>query len=64
MLRLAVERFGVKPDGFWRLSLREWRMLTASAEPVAMRRDDLERLAARWPDGAAEPDPRIAPRPR
>ena len=52
MLRLAVERFGVTPEAFWRLSLKEWRMLTAASEPAAMGRDELERLAARWPDGA------------
>lgn len=51
MLRLAVERFGVTPDGFWRLSLREWRMLTGPTERIAMSRRELERLADRWPDG-------------
>ena len=64
MLRLAVERFGVTPEGFWRLSLREWRMLTEAPEQTAMSRGELERLAERWPDGgAAEPGPRIASRP-
>lgn len=56
MMGLAVERFGLAPDGFWRLSLREWRMLTAAPEPAAMGRDELERLAARWPDGVADGD--------
>ena len=44
MLRLAVERLGVTPDEFWRLSLREWRMLTAPPEQAAMSRGELERL--------------------
>lgn len=51
MLRLAVERFGVTPESFWRLSLREWRMLTAPPEQAAMSRGELERLVERWPDG-------------
>lgn len=51
MLRLAVERFGVTPEGFWRLSLKEWRMLTAAPEQAAMSRGELEQLAERWPDG-------------
>lgn len=64
MLRLAAERFGVTPDGFWRLSLKEWRMLTGAPELAAMNRDELERLAARWPDSnAPEPGPRSAARP-
>lgn len=52
MLR-AAERFGVTPEGFWRLSLREWRMLTAPPEQAAMSRGELERLAERWPDGGS-----------
>jgi hypothetical protein len=27
----AAARMGVGPEGFWRLSLKEWRMLTAGA---------------------------------
>ena len=38
MLRTAA-RLGVGPEGFWRLSLREWRMLTARAGGVASLRD-------------------------
>lgn len=51
MLRAAAERFGVTPEAFWRLSLREWRMLTAAPEQAAMSGGELERLAAQWPDG-------------
>ena len=50
MLRTAG-RLGVGPEAFWRLSLREWRMLT---EPPAgllpMQRLDFERMAEAWPD--------------
>jgi len=50
MLRAAA-RLGVGPEGFWRLSLREWRMLTERADGGApMGREDLMRMAERWPD--------------
>lgn len=50
MLRFAV-RHGIPPDAFWRLSLKEWRML--SARPAAMGpmgRAAFERLTELWPD--------------
>lgn len=50
MLRTAM-RFGVTPEAFWRLSLKEWRMLTAperSAAPLG--RPEFEALLARYPD--------------
>ena len=50
MLRAAA-RLGVGPEGFWRLSLQEWRMLTfRSAGLVPMGRMDFERMAEAWPD--------------
>lgn len=49
MLRLAL-RMGVTPEAFWRLSLKEWRMLTGAGEAAGMSRAELERLTARWPD--------------
>ncbi len=50
MLRLAA-RSGVPPEGFWRLSLREWRMLTERPGGGApMGRSDFERMAEAWPD--------------
>ena len=50
MLRTAAI-LGVGPEGFWRLSLREWRMLTERADGGApMGREDLMRMAERWPD--------------
>jgi hypothetical protein len=50
MLRFAA-RLGLPPADFWRVSLREWRMLTASpAAPEAMGRAVFERLAEAWPD--------------
>ncbi|MBU3972570.1 MAG: phage tail assembly chaperone [Alphaproteobacteria bacterium] len=50
MLRAAAG-LGVGPQAFWRLSLREWRMLTArprAAGPLG--RDEFERMAEAWPD--------------
>ena len=53
MLRQALG-MGVAPDTFWRLSVREWRLLL---QPVAgagaMGRAELERLSALWPDEGA-----------
>lgn len=50
MLRRAFAA-GVPPDAFWRLSLREWRMLVEPGQgPGAMDRRELERLAEAWPD--------------
>jgi uncharacterized phage protein (TIGR02216 family) len=50
MLRAAV-RLGVGPEAFWRLSLREWWMLTERAGGgLPIGRLDLERMAEAWPD--------------
>ena len=50
MLRAAA-RLGVGPVGFWRLSLREWRMLTEPPAGVpSMGRVDLMRMVEAWPD--------------
>ncbi len=51
MLRASV-RLGVAPEAFWRLSLKEWRMLTETAAGAApMGREGLERMMEAWPDG-------------
>lgn len=49
MLRTAMS-LGVPPDAFWRLSLKEWRMLTERTGEPRLGRDGLEALMARWPD--------------
>lgn len=49
MLSAAVS-MGIGPESFWRLSVREWSMLTAPAAAGAMGRDLFEQLAAQWPD--------------
>lgn len=51
MLRLAM-RLGVAPEAFWRLSLKEWRMLTEAAPATApLGREALRRMMEDWPDG-------------
>ncbi|MBA4804924.1 MAG: phage tail assembly chaperone [Brevundimonas sp.] len=51
MLRAAALR-GLPPEAFWRLSLKEWRMLSAPPGAAApMARTEFERLAEAWPDG-------------
>jgi uncharacterized phage protein (TIGR02216 family) len=50
MLRTAA-RLGIGPGGFWRLSLREWRLLTERSGGAApMGRVEFERMAEAWPD--------------
>lgn len=49
MMQTAA-RAGVSAEAFWRLSVREWRMLTARPDSPAMTRERLERLCGRWPD--------------
>ena len=49
----AAARMGVGPEGFWRLSLKEWRMLTAGpAQAAPLGRSELERMREMWPDEA------------
>lgn len=50
MLRLALS-LGLQPEWFWRLSMREWRMLTdRTAGPAPMGRETFEQMAEAWPD--------------
>ncbi len=50
MLRTAVA-LGVAPEAFWRLSLKEWRMLTAGSARVApLGRGELDQMMRAWPD--------------
>ena len=50
MLRVAVG-LGVSVEGFWRLSLKEWRMLVAVPEGVVpLGRGALEAMMEVWPD--------------
>lgn len=49
MLRAAVA-MGIAPEAFWRLSVREWRMLTVAVGPGPMGRRDLDEMMRAWPD--------------
>ena len=48
-LRFAL-RLGIQPEAFWRLSVREWRMLTGVEAPL--RASELGALMTRFPDAA------------
>ena len=51
-LRWALS-VGLAPDTFWRLSLKEWRMLTAGPVQAApLGRGELEAMVGLWPDEA------------
>lgn len=50
MMRAAAH-LGVGPETFWRLSLKEWRMLTETSSAHApLGRSEFERMAEAWPD--------------
>ena len=51
---VEASRMGISPEAFWRLSVREWRMLTERPGTAALGRDGFERLARAWPDEGAE----------
>lgn len=48
-LRLGVMRFAISPCEFWRLSLREWLILTRPTH-APLNRSNLEQLLIQWPD--------------
>jgi uncharacterized phage protein (TIGR02216 family) len=49
MLSTAL-RLGLAPATFWRLSLREWRALSAAPMDATLSRAAFEALARRYPD--------------
>ncbi|MGZ8362869.1 MAG: phage tail assembly chaperone [Caulobacteraceae bacterium] len=52
MLRHAVLHLRLSPDAFWRLSLREWRLLTEAGGDAGLTRPDLNTLMTLYPDTA------------
>jgi uncharacterized phage protein (TIGR02216 family) len=46
----ACTAFGLKPQAFWRLSFREWRMLSGAGAMPPLTRNELATLASRFPD--------------
>jgi uncharacterized phage protein (TIGR02216 family) len=49
---VAAQRMGLAPAQFWRLSLKEWRVLVAPAGGPALTREAFSALARRYPDQA------------
>lgn len=49
-MMVEAARFGLLPEGFWRLSLKEWRTLIQPSGGGALGRSAFERLAEGWPD--------------
>ena len=59
MLKRAVA-IGIGPAAFWRLSLKEWRMLTAPPPGQGpLGRRELESMMTNWPDRSDGHDGRI-----
>ncbi len=48
-------RLRIAPEAFWRLSLVEWRALTATPPTPALSRTGLEALIDRYPDEETPP---------
>lgn len=47
----AAARLGIGPQGFWQLSLKEWRMLASGPGQAApLGRQELEQMMRMWPD--------------
>jgi uncharacterized phage protein (TIGR02216 family) len=62
---LAAARMGLSPDAFWRLSLREWRLMCAACGAASgLTRSGLEALAERYPDTVAAKENRDGDDPR
>ena len=55
LLRRAALEFGVTPEGFWRLSLREWRALSEVHHAQPLSRADFDTLLAANPDTGKAP---------
>lgn len=52
-LRASQLRHAISPRDFWRLSLREWLVLTRP-DLAPLTRSKLENLLTRWPDNTDE----------
>lgn len=45
----AAARMGIAPEAFWRMSLKEWRMIVGQQEK-SLGRGELDALARLYPD--------------
>ena len=43
-LKIAVLQFGLSPEDFWKMSLKDWFVLTRSTALKPMRKSDLIKL--------------------
>lgn len=43
-------RLGLTPEAFWRLSLREWQLMSSTRQSAPLGRKHLEDLMAAFPD--------------
>ena len=48
--QIAVRRFGITPDAFWALPLREWFVLLGTTRSAGCGRDELKQLHLQFPD--------------
>jgi hypothetical protein len=55
-LLAAAARMGMPPDAFWRMSLKEWRLLHAAQHDRAMAHEQLQALAVLYPDNQGDRD--------
>lgn len=53
-LRIAVIRFGISPDAFWKLSLHDWRSLTRTEGMTPLPREAFDALRSAYPDGGTD----------
>ena len=50
LMRHGVLVLGLSPEGFWRLSWREWQMLTGRPAELVLSRSALDDLMQTFPD--------------
>jgi uncharacterized phage protein (TIGR02216 family) len=51
-LLAAAMRMAIAPEVFWRVSLKEWRLITSDSD--ALGRVELAALAKQYPDGGVD----------
>ena len=49
-LRLAVIRFGLSPDAFWEMPLRDWLSLLDGRNSRGFKQEDILELLKHFPD--------------
>ena len=49
-LKLAVRNFGLSPESFWAMSVRDWLVLSGTDNTQAVGRPDLHKLMKIYPD--------------